>query len=84
MNQYFIDNPQMIMGKMEMVSGPFGLESTCKADNNTPLEEQLKLANRFINKPDTELLNQVSHSEETNKDTSIPATPDVKTLVIQL
>ncbi len=78
MNQYFIDNPQMVMGTMEMVSGPFGMESTCKARTETPLVEQLKVANSFITKPDVELLNQVSHSEETVKDKSIPATPDVK------
>jgi len=28
-NQYFIDNPGMLMGEMKMVSGPFGLESAC-------------------------------------------------------
>ena len=28
MNQYFADHPEMIVGKMEMVSGPFGMEST--------------------------------------------------------
>lgn len=37
MNSYFIDNPHMVLGKMEMQSGPFGLESTC-TPINTPLE----------------------------------------------
>lgn len=37
-NQYFIDHPEMIMGHMEMVSGPFGLESTCIADDTKSLE----------------------------------------------
>ncbi len=77
-NQYFIDNPQMIMGKMEMVSGPFGLESTCKANNDKSLEEQLKQANKFINKPNLELLNKIKDINNNEKDTSIPATPNVK------
>lgn len=34
MNQYFADHPEMIVGKMEMVSGPFGMESTCVPDES--------------------------------------------------
>lgn len=29
MNHYFTENPDMIVGSMEMVSGPYGMESTC-------------------------------------------------------
>lgn len=29
LNSYFADNPEMILGTMEMKSGPFGMESTC-------------------------------------------------------
>ena len=29
LNSYFVDNTEMILGKMEMKSGPFGMESTC-------------------------------------------------------
>ena len=32
-NQYFIDNPEMILGSMQIVSGRFGPESNCKSDN---------------------------------------------------
>ena len=42
MNQYFADHPEMIVGKMEMVSGPFGMETTCVPDESRPFEEQLK------------------------------------------
>lgn len=28
-NKYFIDNPQMILGKMELISTPFGEEPAC-------------------------------------------------------
>ena len=32
MNAYFAEHPEQIVGKMEMVSGPYGMESTCKAE----------------------------------------------------
>lgn len=38
MNQYFIDHPEMICGKMEMVSGPYGPRPTCQPDTDTSLE----------------------------------------------
>ncbi len=41
MNQYFADHPEMIIGKMEMVSGPFGMESVCLPDDSRPFEMQL-------------------------------------------
>lgn len=44
MNQYFADHPEMILGKMEMVSGPFGMEATCTPDTENPLSEQLSKA----------------------------------------
>lgn len=34
MNQYFIDHPEMICGKMEMVSGPYGPRPTCQPDTD--------------------------------------------------
>ena len=44
MNQYFADHPEMIMGKMEMVSGQFGMEATCTPDTAIPLSKQLEKA----------------------------------------
>lgn len=35
MNQYFIDHPEMICGKMEMVSGPYGMRPTCQPDTSS-------------------------------------------------
>ena len=43
MNQYFIDNPDMIMGKMEMISTRFGYDSACISDGSN-LEEKLEEA----------------------------------------
>lgn len=78
-NQYFAENPQMILGTMEMVSGPFGMESTCSPNPETTLSEQLSKAIHFLSEPNSELLDQTIHNEEMDQeDTSIPATPDVR------
>ena len=37
MNNYFIENPDMIMGNMEMVSTRFGYDSACKLEDNSRL-----------------------------------------------
>ena len=44
MNSYFAEHPEMIVGNMEMVSGPYGMESTCQPDTTRPFAEQLKEA----------------------------------------
>ena len=44
MNQYFADHPEMILGKMEMVSGAHGMESACLPDTSLPLSSQLNHA----------------------------------------
>ena len=41
MNTYFAEHPEMIVGKMEMVSGPYGMESTCQPDATRLFAEQL-------------------------------------------
>lgn len=43
MNQYFIDNPEMILGNMEMISTRFGYDSACISDNEK-LEDKLERA----------------------------------------
>lgn len=42
-NQYFIDNPEMILGKMEMISTRFGYDSACISDGEK-LEDKLERA----------------------------------------
>src|SRR5699024_2079455 len=44
MNKYFIDHPEMICGNMVMESTQFGMDSACKANEDTTLEEQLNKA----------------------------------------
>ena len=76
LNQYFADHPEMIMGKMEMVSGPYGMEATCTPDNSIPLSEQLEKAISHIEGS----IDEVELDEWDNELTreSIPADPNVK------
>ena len=76
MNQYFADHPEMVLGKMEMVSGAHGMESACLPDDSLPLSAQLKHALSYVegsieqadfNEIDDELARE-----------NIPADPDVK------
>lgn len=75
MNKYFVDNPDMILGKMEIVSTAYGYDSTCKAEEDTNLEEQLNYAITNIH---GELQNNSIENEIEQEDTSIPAIPTVK------
>ena len=75
-NTYFAEHPEMIVGKMEMVSGPFGMESTCVADTSRPFAEQLKEAIAHIDGQ----IDAVEMDELADKlaDETIPAEPNVK------
>jgi N12 class adenine-specific DNA methylase len=75
LNSYFADHPEMILGTMEMKSGPFGMESTCIPIPDTDIAEQLKFAIQNIE-------GSISETElpdmEVSTDTAIPADPMVK------
>ncbi len=74
-NQYFVDNPDMILGGMVEESGPFGMQLTCKAYEDADLGELLDGAIQNINTQITEYeVDDVSEEE----DLSIPADPNVK------
>ena len=76
MNQYFIDNPDMILGDMKQVTGPFGPELACLPFENLSLEELLSDAIQNIHAEITEYdLDEVLDGEE---DLSIPALPNVR------
>lgn len=76
MNDYFVQHPEMILGNMEMVSGPFGMESTCVPDTITSLAEQLERAVLSIDGTIDEVEFEELDDELTRQ--SIPADPDVK------
>lgn len=76
MNQYFIDNPDMVLGEMKEVSGPFGPELACVPYEDQSLEELLTDAIQNIHAEITEYdLEEVLDGEE---DPSIPAIPTVR------
>ena len=76
MNQYFADHPEMILGKMEMVSGAHGMESACLPDTSLPLSAQLKYALSHV-EGSIEQADFNEIDDELAKE-NIPADPDVK------
>ncbi len=76
MNKYFIDNPEMILGNMEMKTTQYGrLDSTCKPYENQKLEDLLEYAitNIHAQIEDYSVENDIEIEEK-----SIPADPNVK------
>ena len=76
MNAYFVDNPEMVLGEMQMVSGPHGMESACIAYENAELGDLLRDAIQNIHAEITEF--EIDDLEEEDEDLSIPADPDVR------
>ena len=74
MNSYFVKNPDMILGEMQMVSSRFGMESTCKPYENVELSELLRGAVGNLHAEITEY--EVDEIEEEDK--SIPADPNIR------
>ena len=44
MNRYFLDHPDMVLGEMKMVTGPYGPEPTCAPFPDQPLDSLLSNA----------------------------------------
>ena len=76
MNRYFVDNPEMVVGDMKMVSGPFGPESACILDDGQDLESLLTEAVQSITGQITEY--EVDEISDDEVDHSIPADPTVR------
>ncbi len=76
MNSYFAEHPEMIVGKMEMVSGPYGMESTCQPDTTRPFAEQLAEAISRIDGKIEEV--ELDELDSDTADQTIPADPEVK------
>ena len=43
-NSYFVQHPEMILGTMQEISGPYGMETTCVEKEGVPLGERLRAA----------------------------------------
>ncbi len=76
MNAYFVDNPEMVLGDMQMVSGPHGMESACTAYENAELGDLLRDAIQNIHAEITEY--EIDDLEAEDESLSIPADPDVR------
>ena len=75
MNQYFVDNPEMILGDMRMISGPFGPESACVPYEDQSLDDLLSAAVQNIHADYTAIEPEEIAEED---DLSIPADPGVR------
>ncbi len=77
-NQYFIDNPQMVLGEMKEVSGPFGPETSCVPFEDKSLQELLENAIKHINF-NMDTLEQSNDIEKTDVEAiRITADPSVR------
>ena len=75
-NSYFVNNPEMILGDMQLVSGAHGMEPACIAYDGADLGELLQDAIQNIHAEITEY--EIDELEAEDEDLSIPADPDVR------
>lgn len=76
MNSYFVNNPEMILGDMQLISGAHGMEPACIAYDGADLGELLQDAIQNIHAEITEY--EINDLEAEDEDLSIPADPDVR------
>ena len=73
-NRYFVGHPEMVLGKMTMESGPFGMTSTCKPYEDRELNSLLSEAVENIQ---AEIADYETEKLVEEEDNSIPADPSV-------
>ena len=76
MNGYFVENPDMILGEMKEISGPYGPETACVPYEDQDLGELLSGAIQNIHADFVEY--ELSKSPDELEDLSIPADPSVR------
>lgn len=76
MNSYFVQNPDMILGDMKIVSGPYGPESACVAYDGANLSDLLAAAIGNIHAEYTR--QEIEDVLDTEVEEGIPADPDVR------
>lgn len=74
-NQYFIDNPEMVLGKLELASGQFGQEVTCSPIESEKLSEQL---DRAVSRLRANVAVKKRAASQEKERGVIPATADVR------
>ena len=76
MNSYFVSNPEMVLGDMQIISGAHGPESACVAYEDAELGDLLQDAIQNIHAEITEF--ELDDLEAVDEDLSIPADPSVR------
>ena len=76
MNSYFVSNPEMVLGDMQMISGAHGPESACIPYDDAELGDLLQDAIQNIHAEITEF--ELDDLEAEDEDLSIPADPSVR------
>ena len=76
MNSYFVSDPEMVLGDMQMISGAHGPESACVAYEDAELGDLLQDAIQNIHAEITEF--ELDDLEAEDEDLSIPADPSVR------
>lgn len=76
MNSYFVSNPEMVLGDMQMISGAHGPESACIPYEGAELGDLLQDAIQNIHAEITEF--ELDDLEAEDEDLSIPADPSVR------
>ena len=75
-NQYFADHPEMILGEMKEVSGPYGMETTCMPIEGADLELQLAEAVKNIHGNMAPAVDVDAELDDVPE--SIPADPNIR------
>ena len=75
-NQYFVQHPEMILGELKEVSGPYGMETTCAPMEGADLELQLQEAVKQIKGSMVPAVDVETELDEMPE--SIPADPNVR------
>lgn len=81
MNSYFVSNPEMVLGDMQMISGAHGPESACIPYDGAELGDLLQDAIQNIHAEITEF--ELDDLETEDEDLSIPADPSVRNFILQ-
>lgn len=77
-NRYYIEHPDMILGTLKEVSGPFGNEVTCVKNSSSSLKYQLETALKKLNAVYKPAQPDMPTDELEGAVDSLPATPDVE------
>ena len=76
LNRYYQNHPEMVLGKLEIISGPFGPQLVCKPNPNADLETLLSTAIQNLHAEITDYV--MDDPEIEGEDKSIPADPEVR------